>query len=73
MGLSDDDMEFFHVHIEGDAEHAHVGLEITTQYSTTPELQQMAISAVRASTEMRWRMLDGIDEAFVQGIKQAAE
>lgn len=73
MGLTDDDMEFFHVHIEGDTEHAHVGLEITNQYSTTPELQQKAISAVRASTEMRWRMLDGINEAFVQNVKQAAE
>lgn len=73
MGLNDDDMEFFHVHIEGDTEHAHVGLEITAQYSTTPALQQKAISAVRASTEMRWRMLDGINEAFVQNVKQAAE
>lgn len=73
MGLTDDDMEFFHVHIEGDTEHAHVGLEITNQYSSTPALQQKAISAVRASTEMRWRMLDGINEAFVQNVKQAAE
>lgn len=73
MGLSDDDMEFFHVHIEGDTEHAHVGLEITTQYAVTPELQQKAISAVSASTEMRWRMLDGINEAFVQNVQQAAE
>lgn len=73
MGLNDDDMEFFHVHIEGDTEHAHVGLEITNQYSSTPQLQQKAISAVRASTEMRWRMLDGINEAFVQNVQQAAE
>ena len=40
MGFSEDDMEFFHVHIEGDTEHAHVGLELTARYATTPELQQ---------------------------------
>jgi pyrroloquinoline quinone (PQQ) biosynthesis protein C len=73
MGLSDDDMEFFHVHIEGDTEHAHVGLEITTRYSQTPDLQQKAIAAVRASTEMRWRMLDGLYENFGPTIKHAAE
>jgi pyrroloquinoline-quinone synthase len=69
MGLTDDDMEFFHVHIVGDVEHADFGLRITSHYATTPELQQKAIACVRASTEMRWRMLDGIHEAVR---KQAA-
>lgn len=60
MGFSEDDMEFFHVHIEGDTEHAHVGLELTARYAMTPELQTRAIAAVRASAEMRFSMLDGI-------------
>jgi pyrroloquinoline quinone (PQQ) biosynthesis protein C len=60
MGFSDDDMEFFHVHIEGDTEHAHVGLELTERYATTAEIQERAIAAVRASAEMRFSMLDGI-------------
>lgn len=62
MGYSEDDMEFFHVHIEGDTEHAHVGLELTTRYATTPALQQRAIACVRASAEMRFSMLDGIND-----------
>ena len=45
MGLTDDDMEFFHVHIEGDTEHAHIGLEITSHYANTPELQRKALAA----------------------------
>ena len=65
MGFSDDDMEFFHVHIEGDTEHAHVGLELTQRYATTTELQQRAIAAVRASAEMRFAMLDGIHARIV--------
>jgi pyrroloquinoline-quinone synthase len=60
MGFSDDDMEFFHVHIEGDTEHAHIGLELTARYATSPELQERAIAAVRASAEMRFSMLDGV-------------
>ena len=60
MGFSDDELEFFIVHIEGDTEHAHVGLELTARYATTPALQQQAIAAVRASAAMRYSMLDGI-------------
>jgi len=60
MGFSDDDMEFFHVHIEGDTEHAHIGLELTARYATSPEAQERAIAAVRASAEMRFSMLDGV-------------
>jgi pyrroloquinoline-quinone synthase len=60
MGFTDDDMEFFHVHIEGDPEHAHVGLELTERYATSPELQERAVAAVRASASMRYAMLDGI-------------
>jgi pyrroloquinoline-quinone synthase len=60
MGFSDDDLEFFHVHIEGDTEHARLGLEITNRYATTPELQRAAIAAVKSSAAMRWAMLDGI-------------
>ena len=60
MGFTEDDMEFFHVHIEGDTEHAHIGLELTARYATTAEIQTRAIAAVRASAEMRYSMLDGI-------------
>jgi len=65
MGFNEDDLEFFHVHIEGDTEHAHVGLELTDRYATTPELQAMAIAAVRASAELRYSMLDGIHSRIV--------
>jgi len=60
MGFSDDDLEFFHVHIVGDIEHAHVGLELCDRYATTPALQRQAIAAVTASAQVRYSMLDGI-------------
>ena len=64
-GFSDDDLEFFHVHIEGDTEHAHVGLELAHRYSPTAELQRKAIAAVHASAQVRYSMLDGIHAAIV--------
>jgi len=70
LGFSDDDLEFFLVHIEGDTRHASVGLEITTRYATTPDLQRKAIAAVAASAGMRWAMLDGIHAALCR--KQVA-
>lgn len=66
MGFSDDDLEFFHVHIEGDTAHAHVGLELTQRYATTPAQQLRAIAVVHASAEMRFAMLDGIHARVVQ-------
>jgi pyrroloquinoline-quinone synthase len=69
-GFVEDELEFFHVHIEGDTEHAHVGLELTARYATSPELQARAIAAVRSSAEMRFAMLDGIHSRIV--LKNAA-
>jgi pyrroloquinoline-quinone synthase len=66
MGFTDDDLEFFHVHIVGDVEHAHVGLELTHRYATTPQSQARAVAAVRASAQVRYSMLDGIHARLVQ-------
>ncbi len=66
MGFSDHDLQFFHVHIVGDVEHNHIGLEICERYATTPALQDKAIAAVRASGQMRWAFLSGMYEAFVR-------
>jgi pyrroloquinoline-quinone synthase len=66
MGFTDDDMEFFHVHIVGDVEHAHVGLELTHRYATTSTLQLRAIAAVGASAQIRYSMLDGIHASLAR-------
>jgi pyrroloquinoline-quinone synthase len=65
MGFSDDDLEFFHVHVEEDTSHEGHGLEICHRYATTPELQRSAIAVVGASARMRFNMLNGIYEAAV--------
>lgn len=64
QGFNDDDLEFFHVHIVNDVAHEASGFEMANRYSYTPELQQKAIAAVRASTQMRYSMLSGIETAL---------
>ncbi len=70
MGYTDDELEFFHVHIVNDVGHAASGLSIASRYAYTPELQRKAIAAVRASAEMRYSLLSGIYDKF--GLRQAA-
>ena len=67
LGMTDDDLEFFHVHIVADIEHEDHGLEITSRYATSLELQQKAIAAVTASASQRLAMLDGIWGALQSG------
>ena len=70
MGFDDDQLEFFHVHIENDPVHEASGLAIASRYASTPELQRQAIAAVRASAQMRYSMLSGMYETL--GLRQAA-
>ena len=65
MGFTEDDLEFFHVHIEGDEEHADVGLRLAYEYADTAEAQKLAIAAVRSSASLRYSMLDGIYASVV--------
>jgi pyrroloquinoline-quinone synthase len=66
MGFTDHEIEFFHVHIEGDVEHNRIGLEICERYAATPALQDKALAAVRASGQLRWAFLSGMYDSFVK-------
>lgn len=71
IGFSDDDLEFFHVHVENDVEHAEVGLRLCYNYADTREKQKLAINAVKASAGLRYSMLDGV-QALIGDHKAAA-
>ena len=64
MGFTDDDLEFFRVHIEGDTEHADVGYQLCERYATTAELEDQAVGACRASAQMRIAYLEGVTRAL---------
>ena len=73
MGFTDDDLKFFHVHVEADEGHEEHGLEICSRYASTYELQMQAIATVSTSARMRYRMLDGVLDALGAEQKHAAE
>jgi pyrroloquinoline quinone (PQQ) biosynthesis protein C len=64
LGFSDRELKFFTVHIEGDAEHADVGYRLCERYATTPELEDLAIGACRASAQMRVQFLDAVSRSI---------
>lgn len=64
MGFTEDELQFFTVHIEGDTEHAEVGYQLCERYADTPELEARAIGAARASAQMRVAYLEGITRAI---------
>jgi len=70
MGFSEDDLEFFHVHVENDVEHAEVGLKLCHRFADTEGKQRMAIEAVKGSAALRYQMLSEIYDALQ--VKQAA-
>jgi len=70
MGFTEDDLEFFHVHVENDVEHARVGLELCYKYAETAQMQHMAIEAVKGSAYLRYTMLSEIQDMLM--VKQAA-
>jgi pyrroloquinoline quinone (PQQ) biosynthesis protein C len=67
MGFSDDELEFFYVHMEADVEHQKHGFEITYRYCDSPALQTRALAAVASSASQRLAMLDGIYAALKDG------
>lgn len=59
-GFTEDELEFFHVHVENDDEHAAVGLQLCHRFSDTVEKQKMSIQAVAGSAGLRYNMLSEI-------------
>jgi pyrroloquinoline-quinone synthase len=64
LGFAEEALRFFTVHIEGDAEHAEVGFRLCERYATTPELEDLAVGACRASAQMRVHYLDAVSRAI---------
>jgi pyrroloquinoline-quinone synthase len=67
QGFSDEELKFFHVHIEGDEEHAENGIQLAYRYADTEEKRRRAVAVVRASTEVRWNYQTGMYKAIVLG------
>lgn len=53
-GFTEDEAEFFELHISSDEVHGERGYEIVLKYADTPELQEECLEAIREGAEMRF-------------------
>ena len=66
-GFSDDDIDFFTLHIEADVEHGDAGFEIIINHSDDERSQQVVIDQVRQAAMKRWFYMDGLWLQYVEG------
>ncbi|MFN2544033.1 MAG: TenA family transcriptional regulator [Actinomycetota bacterium] len=60
-GLSEDDLEFFFMHLEADEEHAGRAIELVRKYCTTEELLERCKAGVREVLEATRALADGME------------
>ena len=60
-GLSEDDLEFFFLHLEADEEHAGRAIELVRKYCTTEELLERCKAGVREVLEATKALAEGME------------
>ncbi|QQE78660.1 TenA family transcriptional regulator [Alicyclobacillus sp. SO9] len=65
-GFSEEEAEFFSLHIVSDEIHGERGFQIVLDHADTPELQQRCLKVIRDGAAMRWAYMDGLYRAYVQ-------
>ena len=64
-GFSEDEIEFFDLHITSDVVHGERGYQIVLEGATTPELQQRCLKFVRWGAEMRFSYTRALFDTYV--------
>ncbi len=64
-GFSEDDVEFFDLHITSDEIHGERGYEIVLNHADTPQLQQQCIERVRDGAGMRFAYTKALYDYYV--------
>jgi pyrroloquinoline-quinone synthase len=65
-GFTDEEVEFFDLHIVSDEIHGERGYQIVLDYANTVELQQDCLQIIRDGAQMRWSYMDGLYNAYVK-------
>ncbi|WP_067804195.1 TenA family transcriptional regulator [Actinomadura formosensis] len=65
-GFSEDEIEFFDLHITSDVVHGERGYQIVLDYADTPELQQRCLQMCRWGAEMRFSYTQGLYDTYVK-------
>ena len=64
-GFTEDEIEFFDLHITSDEVHGERGYQIVLEGATTPELQQRCLQFVRWGAEMRFSYTKALYDTYV--------
>ena len=64
-GFTEDEIEFFDLHITSDVVHGERGYQIVLEGATTPELQQRCLQFVRWGAEMRYSYTRSLYDTYV--------
>ena len=63
--FTDEEVEFFDLHIVSDEIHGERGYQIVLKYADTPELQQRCLQLVRHGAEMRFSYTKSLYDTYV--------
>ena len=64
-GFTEEEAEFFELHITSDEVHGERGYQIVLDHATTPELQQRCIQVVQDGAEMRFAYTKSLYDTYV--------
>lgn len=64
-GFTEDEIEFFDLHITSDVVHGERGYQIVLDCADTPQLQQRCLQLVRWGAEMRFSYTKGLYDSYV--------
>jgi pyrroloquinoline-quinone synthase len=65
-GFTDEEIEFFDLHIVSDEIHGERGFKIVLEHADTPELQQECLEIVRVGAKMRRMYMDGLWREYLE-------
>jgi pyrroloquinoline-quinone synthase len=72
-GFTEEEIEFFDLHITSDEIHGERGYQIVLEGADTPELQQRCIQVVEEGAQMRFAYTKGLYEWYVKDDLEAPE
>jgi pyrroloquinoline-quinone synthase len=71
-GFTEEEAEFFDLHITSDEVHGERGYQIVLDHCDTPELQQRALQLVRHGAEMRFSYTKALYDTYVAPDRESA-
>ena len=72
-GFTEDEAEFFELHITSDEVHGERGYEIVLNHADTPELQEECLEVVRDAADMRFSYTRALYDYYVKPGFEAAD